>query len=543
MKRGNDMKLVTPSEMKTIEAEADRNGLTYAEMMQNAGEGLAEVVMDRYFDLENRQVLGLVGAGNNGGDTLVALERLAREGWTCNAYLAAERPAGDPLVEKFEKSGGKTTESNKDKNFSKLKTLKKDCGLLLDGLLGTGFQLPMRPEIGKVLSAAGEDLGQTVVVAVDCPSGIDCASGKAADEVISADLTVTMAAVKTGMLAFPAADYLGELVSVDIGLPEKLESWKKVKRQVVEADWVSAVLPLRPLNAHKGTFGTAMVVGGSINYTGAILLAAKSAYLVGCGLVRAAVPGAIHTALAGNLPEATWVILPHETGVIAEGAADVLQKNLDKVTSLLVGPGLGMEETTEQFLKRLFENRQKSGVKAGIGFVMVAQEESPVVGNPLPPLVLDADALKLVIKMKDWSKVIPAGSVLTPHPGEFAVMTGLDVDGIEGDRMAMAEKFAAEWGHVVVLKGANTVIAAPDGRSAVIPVASAALARAGSGDVLAGVIAGLLAQGMNAFEAAAAGAWIHAEAGLHAAEWIGCDASVLASDIQNAIPEAMGLVS
>jgi hydroxyethylthiazole kinase-like uncharacterized protein yjeF len=202
-----------------------------------------------------------------------------------------------------------------------------------------------------------------------------------------------------------------------------------------------------------------------------------------------------------------------------------------------------MEETTELFLKRLFETHQKAGVKAGIGFVMVAQDESPVSAEPLPQLVLDADALKLIVKMKDWWKVLPAGSVLTPHPGEFAVMTGLSVEEINEDRLGMAEKYAAQWQQIVVLKGANTVVAAPDGRTAVIPVASSALARAGSGDVLAGIIAGLSAQKMDAFEAAAAGAWIHARAGLHAADWIGCEASVLASDIQNSIADVMGMVA
>lgn len=537
------MKLVTPIEMKTIEKDADANGLTYAMMMRNAGERLAEVILESYSDLRDSLALGLVGAGNNGGDTLVALVRLAKEGWKCRAYVAPGRPADDPLMKELENAGGQITHAEKDKNFSTLKSLKKETGVLLDGFLGTGFRLPMRPEIGKILKAAGEGLGQVVVAAVDCPSGVDCETGEAADETISADLTVCMAAVKTGLLSFPAADYTGELHVVDIGLPGDLAGWKEIKRRVADEDWVRSVLPNRPLNAHKGTFGSAMVVGGSVNYTGAVMLAGKSAYLGGCGLARLAIPGSIHTAIAGALPEATWVILPHDTGVIAEAAADVVLKNLDRITCLLIGPGMGMEETTELFLKRLFENRMKSGVKAGIGFVMVAQESSPINADPLPPLVVDADALKLIVRMKDWWKVLPSGSVLTPHPGEFAVMTGLTMEQIAQDRLGLAEKYARDWEQIVVLKGANTVIASPDGRTAAVAAASPALARAGSGDVLAGLIAGLLAQKMGAFEAAAAGAWIHARAGLLAADWIGCDASVLASDIQNAIPEVMSLVS
>lgn len=537
------MKLVTTSEMKSIENDADQKGVTFDMMMQKAGEGVAQVVLDRFADLENQQVLGLVGSGNNGGDTLVALTVLAKEGWESQAYLAAGRPVDDPLVEKLVKAGGKITDGDKDDNFSALKSLKKKSSVLLDGLLGTGFQLPMRPETAKILKVAGDLLGQTVVVAVDCPSGVDCASGKAADEVISADVTVCMAAVKTGLLNFPAADFVGDLVVVDIGLPESLDSWKNIKRSVVEDSWVRKELPFRPRNANKGTFGTTMIIGGSVNYTGAVLLAGKSAYLSGSGLVRLAVPGSIHTAIAGSLVEVTWVILPHEVGVISETAVDVVYKNMEKVSCLLIGPGIGLEETTELFLKRLFDRRVKTGTKAGIGFVMVTKESGPGVEQLLPPLVLDADALKLIAKVPEWWKMLPAMTVLTPHPGEFAVMTGMTVEAIQEDRLAAAEKFAREWQHVVVLKGANTMIASPDGRTAVIPVASSALARAGSGDVLAGLIAGLIAQKMKPFEAAAAGAWIHAQAGLRAADWIGSEASVLASDIQNSIPEVMELVS
>lgn len=537
------MKLVTTTEMKTIENEANQKGNTFENMMQKAGEGVAQVVLDRFGDLENQQIIGLVGTGNNGGDTLVALTALAKEGWECQAYLAAGRPVNDPLVDKLVKAGGKVVESAKDENFSTLKSLKKKSNVLLDGLLGTGFQLPLRPEAAKILKVAGDSLGQTVVVAVDCPSGVDCANGKTADEVISADVTVCMAAVKAGLLNFPAADFAGELVVVDIGLAETLDSWKNIKRTVIDDSWVRKELPYRPRNANKGTFGTTMIIGGSVNYTGAILLAGKSAYLSGSGLVRLAVPGSIHTAIAGSLVEVTWVILPHELGVISETAVEVVFKNMEKVSCLLIGPGIGLEETTELFLKRIFDRRVKAGVKTGIGFVMVTKEAGPGVEQLLPPLVLDADALKLIAKVPEWWKMLPALTVLTPHPGEFAVMTGMTVETIQEDRLAAAEKFAREWQHIVVLKGANTVIASPDGRTAVITVASSALARAGSGDVLAGIIAGLMAQKMKPFEAAAAGVWIHAQAGLRAADWIGSEASVLASDIQNSIPEVMELVS
>ncbi len=381
-----------------------------------------------------------------------------------------------------------------------------------------------------------------MVIAVDCPSGVDCDSGEAASESIPADLTVTMAAVKAGLLKFPAYELAGEIKLVGIGLEEgekALSAWKEIHRYVVDEEFVAAALPARPLDAHKGTFGTAVAAVGSVNYTGAALLSGKAAYRVGAGLVTLAVAGRLHAALAGQFPEATWILLPDDMGVIAENAATVLRENLSRATALLIGCGFGTEETTRLFLQRFFEN-DAPGKHSQIGFI--AQRDAKTAGSEhqsLPPLVVDADGLKLLAQIPGWPKLLPAGSVLTPHPGEMAILTGLTKDEIQADRTGAAERFAQEWGHVVVLKGAFTVIAEPGGRTALVPVATPALARAGTGDVLAGIILGLRAQGVDGFQAAAAGAWLHAQAGLLAAEALGTSASVLAGDLIEYLPEVL----
>jgi NAD(P)H-hydrate epimerase len=369
---------------------------------------------------------------------------------------------------------------------------------------------------------------------------VDCDSGEAAEECIHADLTVTMAAVKRGLLSMPAFEYVGEIEVAEIGLSETLPAWSAVQNWVATADEVAMLLPERPLDAHKGTFGTALVVAGSLNYTGAALLAGKAAYRVGAGLVTLGVPSPLHSALAGQFPEATWLLLPHEQGVIAEDAASVVFENLERATALLVGPGFGLEETTHKFLEALLGRKvplRKGGGR--IGFVHTGDEKPAAEDIALPPIVCDADGLKLLARISDWPKRLPAPAVLTPHPGEMSVLTGLKVAEIQRDRLEVARKFAREWGHVVVLKGAFTVVAAPDGQTVTIPVASPALARAGSGDVLAGLIVGLRAQGLDAYEAAVAGAWIHARAGLAAAERQGGTASVLAGDILEMVPDVM----
>ena len=225
-------------------------------------------------------------------------------------------------------------------------------------------------------------------------------------------------------------------------------------------------------------------------------------------------------------------------GVIADGAAEVVLENLGNSSAVLIGPGFGTEDTTKNFLESLFTASPKS--KQGrIGFVSPAEADFDEQKTELPPLVIDADGLKLLSKIEHWDDILSKPAVLTPHPGEMAVLTGLDVKDIQKERIEIAENYAKDWGHVVVLKGANTVVADPGGRTTVIPIANPALARAGSGDVLAGVITGLRAQGLEAFDSAVCGAWIHGQSGLYAAQKLGTSSSVLAGDLIESLPQVI----
>lgn len=534
------MKLVTVSQMQAIEKEADESGLTYDQMMENAGRGLADIIIDLYAEDVEPEVVGLVGPGNNGGDTLVALAVLASKGWKARAFLLKRKK--DDLVKRFVAAGGEVLSG--DNAFQQLAEAIDTADVLLDGVLGTGIKLPLKKEIAELLSEVNDILDgmeeSPLVVAVDCPSGVDCDSGEVADETIAADLTVTMAAVKQGLLKLPAFEYIGDLEVVDIGLPDDLPSLKNSKTEVADPDSVAALLPERSLDAHKGTFGTALIAAGSVNYTGAALLAGEAAYRVGTGLVTMAIPASLHGTLAGRFPEATWVLLPHEMGVISSNGAEVLAKNFERASSLLIGPGFGTENSTKEFIENVLEGKY-SAKKATqrIGFVRQESEKAEENLAKLPPLVLDADGLKLLAQIKDWHKKLPAPAILTPHPGEMSALTGLSKEEIQENRQEIAGKYAREWGHVVVLKGAFTVIASPDGQMTIIPVASPALARAGTGDVLAGLIVGLRAQGLDAYDAAVAAAWIHAQAGLYAADDLGTTASVLAGDVLDSVSDVI----
>ncbi len=516
------MKLVTVPQMRAIEKEANAKGVSYAQLMENAGRGLAEFIHAFGGESGWESVTGIVGSGNNGGDTLVALAWLAEAGWRTHAYLVNRKTADDPLVARYLKSGGDLTQFSSDSDFDSLRGFLEDSDLLLDGLLGTGIKLPLKDDAALVLQSISLILSYLevppFVIAVDCPSGVDCDTGACADETLHADLTITMAALKQGLLKLPAFDYVGDLELVHIGLPAHLDSWDALTIDVADAAMVSSLMPERSPASHKGTFGTAFVVAGSTSYTGAALLAGKAAYKIGAGLVTMAVPDPLHTALAGHLPEATWVLLHHEHGFITEQACHQVSINLERATAVLIGPGMGDKHTTKLFIEHLLSKLEL-------------------------PAVFDADGLRHLAGISGWNKKIKQPAVLTPHPGEMSAMTGLPREEIQSNRVEVAQKYAKEWRHVVVLKGAFTVVASPDGRTSIIPVATSALARAGTGDVLAGLIVGLRAQGVNAYESALAGAFIHAKAGLLAADLMGTTASVLASNVLDAVPDILADLS
>ena len=506
------------AKMIELEKASDRSGHTYPMMMACAGRSLADEILLAYGPyLERPNVLGLVGSGNNGGDALVAMILLMDFGWPCSAYLTADRQ-DDPLAENFIEEGGKIIYLREDKAFQLLHSELADAEILLDGLLGTGIKLPLRSPIDQVLEAVAGYFEQAEsvprVVAVDCPSGIDCDNGEAAENTLPADLTVCMAAVKQGLLKFPAFGYLGELVVGDIGLDPELPEWQEINRFVLNETGVEDLIPDRPLNGHKGTFGTALIVGGSIKYPGAPVLAGEAAFRVGAGWVEIAIPQSLHPYLAASFREATWMPLPDDGEMFSMYAPGRFMDGVSKADAVLLGPGIGL----------------------GGGVPVFIEEILPMIKVPL---VVDADGLKTVASFGDWPRKLPKTSVLTPHPGEMGILTGLPVADIQARRVEVVEEYAKKWSQTVVLKGAFTVVASPKGVTAILPVATTALARAGTGDVLAGMITGLLAQGMGTFEAACAGVWLHARAGLLSANKAGSTAGVLAGDIIKALPEVM----
>lgn len=512
-------RIVSVAEMVAIEKAADQAGYSYDRMMARAGLSLAEAILEVYpVEGIHPMVLGLVGTGNNGGDALVAMTHLLELGWSCQAYLTGDR-GDDPLVDSFSAAGGTVTHLSDDPEFLRLHRLVLSADILIDGVLGTGIKLPLRSPVLEVLQAVGECLesagAEPFIVAVDCPSGVDCDSGEASDACLPADLTVCMAALKQGLVKLPAYGLLGEMVIGEIGLWPDLPELTAVQRFMIDEDSVREMLPARPLDGHKGTFGKAVVVGGSGQYPGAPVLAGKAAFRSGAGWVEMAVPGGLKNHLVSSFLEATWAPVSGGHEAFMLGSARGLKETISRADAVLIGPGLGMTPDAGAF------------IEAAVTYL-----------NSI--LILDADGLKHLAGIEGWWQKLPRRSILTPHPGEMSILTGQKVSEIQRDRTTTATKWAAEWGQVVVLKGAFTVVADADGRSATLPLATPALARAGSGDVLAGMICGLAAQGMDAFEAAVCGVWLHGQAGLAAVDSVGSEAGVLAGDLIEQIARVLG---
>jgi hydroxyethylthiazole kinase-like uncharacterized protein yjeF len=511
------MRIVTVAQMRAIEAEAERMyGLDGPALMAAAGHSAAVIAREWLGgDISGRRFLVLVGPGNNGGDGRVMAGHLAQMGATVAFYDWKSRA--------LERG---TSPAQIDWNApDALERLLNATDVVVDALLGIGVSRPLSDEM-QVLNKRVRDArlrrGDALrIIAVDLPSGTNADTGEVSVGTLAADLTITLGAPKIGLFWYPAAAYLGDLRVGGIGLPAEMDLDGVAEMVTPEA--VAAMLPPRPPEANKGTFGKALCVAGSPRFPGAALMTATGAARVGAGLVTIATTPALAQAYVGALPEATYALLPDDPQARAQAILAAAQA----VDALLIGPGIDQEPATRAWYLAVL-----SGLRA-------------MPEGQRPRLILDADALNLLSREAEWWRLPPPRTVLTPHPGEMARLMGRDAHlaGSGLERLATLRDLAARWGHVLLLKGAVTTIVAPDGPHQARPwlnfAPNPAMATAGMGDVLSGIIAGLLAQGMAPEDAAVAGAALHSTAGRLAADARGgIRAGLLTMDLAAQIPSA-----
>ncbi len=534
------MKLVTTQEMRALERAAVEAGATWAGLMEQAGWGVAQVALRHL--MPDGRALVLVGPGNNGGDGLVVARHLHDAGYPAQLYLW-HRPddLADANRQRCRQRNISELHAADDPDHTALRLALASADLVVDALLGAGISRPVAGDLAGIVATVNE-LRATrgascTLLAIDLPTGVESDSGAVAGVAIRADLTVATGVIKRGMLLYPGRAAVGAISLADIGIPS--QNLEACMSEMLTAEYARTLLPARPAEAHKGDFGKALIVAGSLHYPGAAALACAGAGRVGAGLVTLA---ASRTVLgsSGRGPEVTLLPLSEgEWGAIGPSAAEELGKVLEGYTALLIGPGLGKADPTKEFIRRIFGLEQPKA-RARVGFLSGPSAAAPSDGGKalnLPATVLDADGLNLLAAIEDWPEHLPHGHfIFTPHPGEMRRL--LKVDELPADLVACATDAAQAWGQVVVLKGATTVIANPDGRSLVYNGANPALATAGTGDVLAGAIVGLLAQGLTAFDAAALAVYLHGAAGARVRDDLG-EAGTLASDVLPHLPRAI----
>ena len=516
--------LVTGQQMRELDRlTIERYGTPGRVLMERAGAGATAHLLRAFpqllSDTRKASVLVLAGKGNNGGDGFVMARLLRQRGLACEVVLAAKRAdvSGDArrALSAFVRGRGRITEVTRPDQLALVEDKLRSCGLVVDALLGTGLNAPVRGLVaGLIALVNGSD---RPVVAVDIPSGLDADRGQPLGDAVQARLTVTFGYPKLGLSQYPGLNYVGRLVVVDIGIaPEALATVRPTVGLLSPETLGRFVQPRQP-DSHKGSFGHLLVVAGARGKSGAALLAASAGLRTGTGLVTLAGPESLVPVFSVAVLEAMTLGLPERADGSLRMAAGALRAALQARTAVAFGPGIGVSADTLKLTRWLLKHTEL-------------------------PLLIDADGLNCVASQPDLLRDASQPVVLTPHPGEMARLTNTGSTEVQASRLELARSFATSFRCYVVLKGARTVIAAPDGWAWINPTGNSGMASGGMGDVLAGIIGGLLAQGYQPAEACQLGVFIHGSAGDLAAREIG-PVGILARDVIDRLPRALRSLS
>lgn len=518
------MKLVTVEEMERLEREC---GVPVEQLMESAGLAVAQEAWLMLGEIAERRIIVLTGPGNNGGDGLVAARHLKEWGADIICYLLKPRDDTDsvysaalaaeiPLITEGETDAPK-----------RLADALGGAELVIDALLGTGRGRVIESPLADVLDMLRDARANRIpprLIAVDVPTGLDADTGAVDPHTVTADETVALGYAKVGLHVLPGSQFAGRVEVVDIGVPKDAAEGI-VQTELLTRRWAQQHLPERPADAHKGTFGSVMVVAGSPSYTGAAYLSCTGALRVGAGIVTLACGRTIHPILAAKLTETTFEVLDDKDGELSAQESHSVIRALGRgYECALIGPGLSQSGYVQAFVK---------------GLIPALTTEPPKDSmRALRAAVIDADGLNNLAKINGWPRLLNVPAILTPHPGEMARLTGLPVAEVQANRLATARKYAAEWNVTLLFKGAPTIIAAPDGRARINAFTNPGMATGGTGDVLAGAIAGFVAQGLDPFDAASLGLYVSSLAGEIIRGELG-SAGMLATDVAHALPRAI----
>ena len=508
------LRVVYPEEMAKLDRAVMEAGTPSLRLMENAGRAVAEQARDMLGGMcTGRRVVVVAAKGNNGGDGLVAARYLASWGAATRVFLLGDpgelSPGAAANYRRYRKAGGEIIAGVEGVLAEGL----RDAELVIDALFGFGFRGSAQGEFAAAIEAV--NASDAPVLSIDIPSGVDAATGEVRGPAVEAERTVTLACPKTGLYLYPGAEKVGELVVADIGIPAGLlETVVESDIHVLEEEDAKDMIPPLPSHAHKGQRGKVLVVAGSEGLTGAAALCSRAALRAGAGVVTLGIAAGLNPVMEVKLTEVMTLPLPDEEGrrISREAAATVLGE-IGRYDALALGPGLGRAQSTAEMVWDLLEGWGK-------------------------PLVLDADGINCVAERPQCLQRREYPTVITPHPGELGRLLGKTAGEVQAARLECALTAARAFRCVVVLKGADTVIADPSGKAVFHPLALPELATAGSGVVLTGCIAAFCARGLDPLPAALCGVFLHGSAALLARSVVG-GLGMVAGDIISHLPLAL----
>ncbi|MBE6852862.1 MAG: NAD(P)H-hydrate dehydratase [Ruminococcus sp.] len=479
------MKTVTTAQMKELERKSDEQGVSYLQLMKNAGTALGQFTETLMKNNGACKVLFLCGSGNNGGDCFVAAQYLKNKGISACAALLCGIPQTETARAAFALMDGVTVHTG----YDAIKAAVTEADVIVDGIFGTGFHGSLDAGIASLFNINTK----AVRIAVDIPSGGNAQTGAVSEGCFQADYTITFGFRKFGMTQYPLREYCGKIIPVDIGIPEGCTAEGAVIEELSDI-FVSGMLKKRSADSNKGTYGTLLSVTGSSSMPGAAMLSARAALRSGLGLLKQCMPAENIASFAAAFPEPVYINTETDSeGFYTSANADNIICLSEKSSAMLIGCGLGNTSETRKLVRTLIE-------------------------NSACPIILDADGINCIADCTEVIDKAQAGIVLTPHPGEMGRIFSLPASGIQNDRLGKCLEFTRlHKNAVLVLKGAGTLIA-QNGTVYVNTTGNPGMSTGGSGDVLAGIIASFAAQGISLVSSAAAGVYIHGKAGDEAAK-------------------------
>ena len=516
------MKLATAEQMRSLDATAINDyGIPGIVLMENAGQGTVAAMNRRFGSFVGKIISIFVGPGNNGGDGFVIARHLHQQGAKPHVFMLVkpEKLKGDAAVnlEIVRKLPIPIHILINSEDLRSAEPRLAHSHTVVDAIFGTGLTRAVSGHFADVVSRINRFA--CPVVSVDIPSGLNSDTGQVMGISVQARLTATYGLAKPGMVVYPGMDFVGDLEVVDITVPPEAVEQADIRTELLDTETVRPWVPVRNLSSHKGTFGHLLIAAGSRGKTGAAILSGQGALRSGAGLVTLCVPRDLNPIFEGPLHEAMTIPMTKDSGgILSISDWELIKKSMAGKQAVALGPGMGTESSTRELVMKLYL-------------------ESTL------PMIVDADGLNILSMDRSRIKDPPALRILTPHPGEMARLTGTMTSEIQSSRLEIASSFARENSVFLVLKGAATVIAAPDGRIGVNSTGNPGMASGGMGDVLTGLIGGLLAQGLDAWQAACLGVYVHGLAANRLAAASGVRMGFVAGDVARELPMAFNQVA